>query len=156
MTSPGNIVDAPKLSLCLARCFLSTNDQCAGALLCRRNQLFHAHISECLLLTASPGWPPFWNKLMVDKALFSSFVEVTAARSTDCHWHSHGHQENDYATRKPALPSLQTYCTFLQALILSLKEICVVKQKKSLYLFCSQHIRTNELTIHRSKQTADT
>jgi hypothetical protein len=124
-------------ALCLVRYFLTTNNQSAGVLSCRRNQLFHAHFSRYFFLTASLRQQgistyflfvysvPFWNKL---------------TWSVDHHRCLHGHV---YAIQKQVFIITAYYHKLLQAFIMSMKEICV-PESKMLYThtsFCGQHFQ---------------
>jgi hypothetical protein len=61
-----------------------------------------------ILLLISPEYSFFghFSQHRAHTWCFSLFVEVDCHPSTDCHWHSHSHHENIYATCKPLFSSL--------------------------------------------------
>jgi hypothetical protein len=78
------------ITLCLASYFFTTNDQCAGVLLCRGNQIF-------LLIFPSHCISEMTEDFDINFFVYSMPFFGMVTRRADRHWHSYGHHENVHA-----------------------------------------------------------
>jgi hypothetical protein len=72
--------------------------------------------------------------------------QLTVVRCAVRNWHSHGHREDAYATRTPALSSMALNQTLLQAFFMYLKEILIEEHKKNFRAFFrSRHFQMRRI-----------
>jgi hypothetical protein len=80
VTGPGNMEHAPKPShRAWQGIFMTTNNRCAGALSCRRNQLFHAHHEN--YVTRKPAFSSLTPYHILHQAFVTSVKEIVAERN---------------------------------------------------------------------------
>jgi hypothetical protein len=136
------------------RCFVMRNKP---AVLCPFSGLRFQLISLLLLIYPEYSFVSHFAQHCTHAQGFHDLSKPRVAWSMVHHWHLHGHHENVHVTHEPVFSSLPPYHMLLQALIMSLNEICVAKPKTLMFAHCSiaDIFKFDKPIISRNKQTSD-